>query len=148
MEPDTILRLAREVKNVAAVKEASGNLANIGKILGGRPADFAVLSGDDSLTLPLMALSADGVISTTANVFPRQMVALTRAVQAGEMEKAREIHYKIAGAIRLLFEEGNPAGVKAALHIQGFCENSLRLPLVPVSRNLYGRIEEEIAGIR
>lgn len=143
VEPDTILRLAREVKNVAAVKEASGNIANIGKILGGRPADFAVLSGDDSLTLPLMALGADGVISTTANVLPRQMVALTRAVHAGEMEKAREIHYKIAGAIRLLFEEGNPAGVKAALHIQGFCENSLRLPLVAVSHNLYGRIEEE-----
>lgn len=147
VEPDTVLRLAREVKNVAAVKEASGNISNIGKILGERPAGFAVLSGDDSLTLPLMAMGADGVISTTANILPAQMVSMTRAIYAGDMEKAREIHYKIARAIRLLFEEGNPAGVKAALHVKDFCENVVRLPLARASENLYARIEREIQSI-
>lgn len=144
VEPETVVKLAVEVPNIMAVKEASGMVGKIGEILRDRPAGFCVFSGDDSLTLPLVAMGADGVISTAANIIPRQMKTLVESVKKGRLSEAQEMNGRIMNLLRLLFEQGNPPGIKAALHSMGFCENSLRLPLTPVTRNLYGRMEEEL----
>ena len=144
VEPETVLELAHTVPNIAAVKEASGMVGKIGEILRDRPAHFSVFSGDDSLTLPLVAMGADGVISTAANLIPREMKILVESVKKGKLAQAQDINGKIMNLLRLLFEQGNPPGIKAAMHIKGFCENSLRLPLTTVTRNLYGRIEAEL----
>lgn len=144
IEPETIVRLAMDEPRIVAVKEASGQLGKIGEILRDRPEGFSVLSGDDSLTLPLMAMGADGVISTGANLIPREMSDLVRFAYAGEKRKAQQIHYRIMELLKLFFEQGNPPGIKAGLAIRGFCENVLRLPLVPVTRNLYERMQDAI----
>lgn len=144
VEPETVVKLAQTVPNVAAVKEASGMVGKIGEILRDRPAGFKVFSGDDSLTLPLVAMGADGVISTAANVIPREMKTLVESVKKGRLSEAQEVNGRIMNLLRLLFEQGNPPGIKAALHIKGFCGNVLRLPLTPVTRNLYGRMEETL----
>lgn len=144
VEPETVVKLAVEVPNIMAVKEASGMVGKIGEILRDRPAGFCVFSGDDSLTLPLVAMGADGVISTAANIIPKEMKTLVESVKGGKLAQAQAVNGRIMNLLRLLFEQGNPPGIKAALHIKGFCENSLRLPLTPVTRNLYGRMEEEL----
>lgn len=144
VEPETVVKLAQTVPNVAAVKEASGMVGKIGEILRDRPAGFKVFSGDDSLTLPLVAMGADGVISTAANIIPREMKALVECVKKGRLSEAQEVNGRIMNLLKLLFEQGNPPGIKAALHIKGLCENSLRLPLTLVTRNLYCRLEEEL----
>ncbi len=144
IEPETIVKLAGNVPNIVAVKEASGLMVKIGEILRDRPSGFAVFSGDDSLTLPLMAMGADGVISTAANLLPREMSALVRSVRENNLEEARKIHYRVSEALKLFFEQGNPPGIKAGLHIKGLCGNVLRLPLVPVTGNLYERLAVEL----
>ncbi len=144
IEPETIVKLAETVPNIAAVKEASGLLVKISEILRDRPEHFSVLSGDDSLTLPLVAMGADGVISTAANLLPKEMSGIVRGVQEGDLGMAQEVHCRISEILKLFFEQGNPPGIKAGLHIRGLCENVLRLPLVPVTRNLYGRMEAEL----
>lgn len=147
IEPETIVKLAESVPNIAAVKEASGLIVKISEILRDRPAHFSVLSGDDSLTLPLVAMGADGVISTAANLLPKEMSQIVRSVQEGNLAMAQQQHYRISEILKLFFEQGNPPGIKAGLHIRGLCENVLRLPLVPVTRNLYGRMEAELAKL-
>lgn len=147
IEPETIVKLAESVPNIAAVKEASGLIVKISEILRDRPAHFSVLSGDDSLTLPLVAMGADGVISTAANLLPKEMSQIVRGVQEGNLAMAQQQHYRISEILKLFFEQGNPPGIKAGLHIRGLCENVLRLPLVPVTRNLYGRMEAELAKL-
>lgn len=147
IEPETIVKLAESVPNIAAVKEASGLIVKISEILRDRPAHFSVLSGDDSLTLPLVAMGADGVISTAANLLPKEMSQIVRGVQEGNLAMAQQLHYRISEILKLFFEQGNPPGIKAGLHIRGLCENVLRLPLVPVTRNLYGRMEAELAKL-
>ncbi len=147
IEPETIVKLAESVPNIAAVKEASGLIVKISEILRDRPAHFSVLSGDDSLTLPLVAMGADGVISTAANLLPKEMAQIVRGVQEGNLAMAQQLHYRISEILKLFFEQGNPPGIKAGLHIRGLCENVLRLPLVPVTRNLYGRMEAELAKL-
>ena len=147
IEPETIVKLAESVPNIAAVKEASGLIVKISEILRDRPAHFSVLSGDDSLTLPLVAMGADGVISTAANLLPKEMAQIVRSVQEGNLAMAQQLHYRISEILKLFFEQGNPPGIKAGLHIRGLCENVLRLPLVPVTRNLYGRMEAELAKL-
>lgn len=144
IEPETILKLAWEVPNIVAVKEASGLLGKIGEILRDRPEHFSVLSGDDSLTLALVAMGADGVISTGANLIPREMSRIVKGVQEGDLKDARQANMEMMDMLRMFFEQGNPSGIKAGLHIKGFCENILRLPLVPVTRNLYERMETEM----
>lgn len=144
VEPETVVKLAVEVSNIMAVKEASGMVGKIGEILRDRPKDFLVFSGDDSLTLPLVAMGADGVISTAANIIPKEMKTLVESVKCGKLAQAQAVNGRIMNLLRLLFEQGNPPGIKAALHIKGFCENSLRLPLTSVTRNLYGRMEVEL----
>lgn len=144
---DTTLKLAHDIRNVVGIKEASGDLAQIARILQDRPRNFLVTSGDDALTLPMIALGADGVISVAANAFPKEMVQMTHNALDGKFKRARTQHLKMLNLFDLLFEEGNPAGVKAALEIQGYCENQLRLPLVGTSRALHNRIEAAISAL-
>jgi len=143
---NTVLQLANNHWNIVAVKEASGNLDQVSQIIKNKPDDFLVLSGDDALTLPLMALGADGVISVVANAFPAAFSAMVRLLEKNKFAEARAIHYSLLGIIEQLFADGNPAGVKAALSTLGVCKNYLRLPMVPASkevqRNLSGLIDD------
>lgn len=131
MAAATTLRLANDCENVVAVKEASGNLEQVDEILKNKPEGFAVLSGDDSLTYPMIACGADGVISVIGNALPKEFSRMCRLERRGEFEAAVKIHHKFTDLYSLLFVDGNPAGVKALLHEMGFINNILRLPLVP-----------------
>lgn len=131
MKAETTVRLANDCENVVAVKEASGNLEQVDEILKNKPDGFAVLSGDDSLTYPMIACGADGVISVIGNALPKEFSRMCRLERRGEFEAAVKIHHKFTDLYSLLFVDGNPAGVKALLHEMGFIENVLRLPLVP-----------------
>ena len=131
VEAATTLRLA-EVPNIVAVKEASGDLQQIATVLRERPEGFAVLSGDDALTLPIMALGGDGVISVTSNATPRAMTELCDLCASGDLDLAREVQRALAPWMRAAFIESNPIPVKAALAMLGLVENHLRLPLVPL----------------
>jgi 4-hydroxy-tetrahydrodipicolinate synthase len=137
---DTTLKLASDVPNIVATKEASGNLEQIMVILRDRPSGFGVLSGDDSLTLPLLSLGAEGVISVVANICPDRMGKMVRMAAEGNFEGARQLHYELLEITTLIFAEGSPAGIKSALKVNGFCGDSLRLPLVPVSLALNEKI--------
>src|SRR2546421_8314208 len=128
---ETTLRLARDCENIVAVKEASGNLAQIMEILRGRPRGFLVLSGDDALTFAMMALGADGLISVASNEAPGPMSQMVDAALAGEWEKARREHYRWLPLMDVNFIESSPGPVKAALALMGLLEENLRLPLVP-----------------
>jgi 4-hydroxy-tetrahydrodipicolinate synthase len=140
MTAETTLKLAHEVPNIIGVKEASGNMAQITYILRDRPEDFLVISGDDGLTLPLLSIGGDGVISVVGNAFPRQFSQMVKLGLQGDFAGARKIHTRIMEIIDALFAEGSPGGVKAALTIQGIIENNLRLPLAPISESLYYRM--------
>lgn len=131
MSAETTVRLARDCENVVAVKEASGNLEQVDEILKNKPDGFAVLSGDDSLTYPMIACGAEGVVSVIGNALPKEFSRMCRLEKRGEFEAAVKIHHKFTDLYSLLFVDGNPAGVKALLHEMGFIENVLRLPLVP-----------------
>ena len=132
MTAETTLRLARDFKNVVAIKEASGNIGQIDEIIKSKPVGFDVISGDDGITYPLITLGAVGVISVLGNAFPREFSRMTRLALQGDYTNALAIHHKFAEMCSLLFADGNPAGVKAMLSIMGMIENKLRLPLVPV----------------
>ena len=131
MKPETTVRLAKDCQNIVAVKEASGNLEQVDEILKNKPDGFAVLSGDDSLTYPMIACGAEGVISVIGNALPKEFSRMIRLEQRGEFEAAVKIHHKFTDLYSLLFVDGNPVGVKALLHEMGFINNILRLPLVP-----------------
>lgn len=140
MTADTTLRLAKEFKNICAVKEASGNFTQIDDIIKNKPKDFMVISGDDGITFPLITLGAVGVISVIGNAFPREFSRMVRLGLQGDYESARQIHHRFTELIELLFVEGNPAGVKSMLAVMGFIENKLRLPLVPNTIKTYEKI--------
>ncbi len=133
LEAATTLRLAEELDNVVAIKEASGRLCQIEEIIAGAPEGFEVISGDDSLTFELIALGAVGVISVVGNAYPEAMSALTRAQLAGDISEALRIHRALRQIFHLAFVEGNPAGVKCMLSLRGEMANVLRLPLTEVS---------------
>lgn len=139
---ETTLRLAGEVGNICGIKEASGNVIQCMKILQNKPADFLVVSGDDHITLPLIAAGADGVISVAANCFPKDFSEMVRLCLAGEYKTARGLHYKLLDGFDLLFAENNPAGVKAFLAEMSIIENHLRLPLVPLSSSIHSQIKD------
>lgn len=141
MLAETTLRLANDFKNLIAVKEASGNVEQIMSIIKDKPKNFLVISGDDALTLPLVAAGADGVISVTANILPQKVSEMVRLAGEGKMDQARKIHYEIIDLTGMLFKEGSPGGVKAALASRNLCKNVVRLPLVTVSDGLYKEIE-------
>lgn len=136
----TTLRLAEEVENIGGIKEASGNMIQCMHILKDRPEKFLVVSGDDHLTLPLIACGIDGVISVAANCFPKEFSEMVRLALHNDLNKARPLHYKCLEGNDLLFAENNPAGVKAFLAELGIIENVLRLPLVPLSKDLHKKV--------
>ena len=140
MTAETTLRLAREFKNIIAVKEASGNITQMDDIIKNKPKDFNVISGDDGITFPLITLGAIGVISVIGNAFPREFSRMVRLALAGDYESARTIHHRFTELFSLLFIDGNPAGVKSMLSMMGFVENRLRLPLVPTRIVTYEKI--------
>ena len=131
MTAETTLRLARDFENIVAIKEASGNITQMDDIIKNKPAGFDVISGDDGITFPLITLGAVGVISVIGNALPREFSRMVRLALHGDYASALHIHHKFAELFKLLFVDGNPAGVKAMLHAMGMIENQLRLPLVP-----------------
>ena len=141
MEPDTIIRLANDFKNIVAVKEASGNMSQIMSIMEHKPDDFMVISGDDALTVPMMSVGVSGVISVAANVAPKQCVQMVNAAAKGDFKTASHIHYQLLDLMGALFEDGSPAGAKAALNMLGICSETLRLPLVPVCDAVRAKIK-------
>ena len=131
MTAETTLRLARDFENIVAIKEASGNITQMDDIIKNKPDGFDVISGDDGITFPLITLGAVGVISVIGNALPREFSRMVRLALHGDYASALHIHHKFAELFKLLFVDGNPAGVKAMLHAMGMIENQLRLPLVP-----------------
>lgn len=148
MTAGTTLRLAREFSNIVGIKEASGNLDQVSEILAGRPQGFELFSGDDSLTLPMLGLGARGVISVVGNVTPERFGGMVHDALAGRFSQAAAAHLSLNRFYKLLFEEGNPVGVKCAAAQLGLCENRLRLPLVPASSDLERRIAEGLAQLK
>jgi 4-hydroxy-tetrahydrodipicolinate synthase len=142
IQAPTVLGLAREVDNVVGVKEASGDFAQIMAILRERPAGFRVLSGDDAVTLPLVALGADGVVSVVSNEVPDLMARLTGLALQGKWDEARALHYRLLPLMEANFIESNPGPVKAALALLGLVEETYRLPLVPVQDKTRARLRE------
>jgi len=142
MTAETTLRLARECENIVAIKEASGNFTQIDDIIKNKPADFDVISGDDGITFPLITLGAVGVISVIGNALPAEMSRMVRLALRGEYDSARNIHHKFTELFKLLFVDGNPAGVKAMLSEMGMIGNYLRLPLVPTRLTTMQQISE------
>lgn len=142
MTADTTLRLARDFENIVAIKEASGNIGQMDDIIKNKPRDFDVISGDDGITFPLIALGAVGVISVIGNALPREFSRMVRLALNGEYTQALHIHHKFTELFKLLFVDGNPAGVKALLNEMGLIGNYLRLPLVPARLNTEKRISE------
>ena len=142
MKAETTVRLARDCQNIVAIKEASGNLEQVDEIIKNKPRDFDVISGDDSLTFPMVSCGAVGVISVIGNALPREFSKMIRLQLRGEYEPARKIHHRFTDLFSLLFVDGNPAGVKAMLHEMGFIENVLRLPLVPTRISTLQRMSE------
>lgn len=132
MTADTTLRLAHEVPGIVGIKEASGDIHLIQRLLREKPDHFTVLSGDDGMTYPLMALGAQGVISVLGNAYPKAFAEMVHLCLEGNYIEAVDVHFKFRDMIRLLFSDGNPAGVKCVMHDMGLIENVLRLPLVPV----------------
>ena len=140
IEAKTTLRLANDFNNIIAIKEASGDMAQAMKILKDKPKNFKIISGDDALTLPIMAMGGCGVISVIANAFTVQFSKMVNYAISGNITEARKLHYTVFEMIGMLFEEGSPSGIKAALNRIGLCKDFVRLPLVPVSKSLNERI--------
>jgi len=140
----TTLRLANDCKNIVGIKEASGNFDQIYQVIKNRPKDFLVLSGDDGITLPLLSAGAEGVISVTANAFPKLFSDMVRLGLSGNFEDARTIHYNLIDFTNALFSDGSPSGIKAALEIKKLCHSFTRLPLVSVNQDVYQLIHQLI----
>jgi len=145
---DTCLELANEFDNIVAVKEASGDMAQIMRIIKGKPENFLVISGDDMMTIPIIAAGGAGVISVLANSYPSECSELVNHALKNNLKSAREIQFRFLEIIELLFVDGNPSGIKAFLSIMNLCNNNLRLPLVPVSKTVLARIQKAADEIR
>ena len=140
MTAETTLTLAHEVGNIVAIKEASGVLVQMMQIIRDRPDNFSLISGDDAISLPMVALGGQGVISVAANAFPKEMSTIIRESLANNYQTAQTTQYAMLDLFETLFVEGNPSGIKAALGILGLSQNVLRLPLVPVSQKTYDKL--------
>ena len=143
----TTVRLAQEVKNIAGIKEASGDMAQCMEILRDKPGDFLVVSGDDALALPQIACGMEGVISVAANSFPKLFSEMVRLSLAGDFKGAKGLNDKLINGYELLFAENNPAGVKAAMSEMKLIGNYVRLPLVPLSAGLHDKVRTYVAGL-
>ena len=147
MTAETTLRLARENENIVAIKEASGNITQMDDIIKNKPANFDVISGDDGITFPLITLGAVGVISVIGNALPSEVSRMVRLALRGEYSSSLTIHHKFTELFKLLFVDGNPAGVKAMLSEMGMIENVLRLPLVPTRLTTMERISQIVKDL-
>jgi len=145
---ETCIELAYECDNIIGIKEASGDLAQIMRIIKGKPENFLVISGDDMLTIPIIAAGGSGVISVLANAYPAECSELVNNALKNNLKAAREIHFRFMESIELLFSDGNPAGIKAFLSTIGLCQNNLRLPLVPVSKTVLSRIQKVVEELK
>ena len=148
LKAETTVRLARDCKNIVAIKEASGSLEQVDEIIKNKPAEFDVISGDDALTFPMISCGAVGVISVIGNALPKEFSRMIRLEFKGEYEGARKIHHRFTELFSLLFVDGNPAGVKAMLHEMGFIENILRLPLVPTRISTLQKMSEILKELK
>ena len=148
MTAETTVRLARDCKNIVAIKEASGKLEQVDEIIKNKPRDFDVISGDDAVTFPMVSCGAVGVISVIGNALPKEFSKMIRLQMRGEYDPARKIHHRFIDLFSLLFVDGNPAGVKAMLHEMGFIENVLRLPLVPMRIQNIHRMAEILKELK
>lgn len=147
MSAETTLRIAREFENVVAIKEASGNITQMDDIIKNKPRDFMVISGDDGITFPLISLGAVGVISVIGNAFPKEFSRMVRLALNGDFANSLLIHHRFTELFKLLFVDGNPAGVKSILNAMGYIENKLRLPLVPTRITTFEKIREVLKGL-
>ena len=145
--PSTVVRLAKECPNIVGYKAASGNLAQVKELINALPENFGVFSGDDALTVDIMEAGGVGVISVFGNAYPKEMVALVRAMQEGRVSDARNLHDKLNELFQLIFVDGNPSGIKALLNIHGRVENVLRLPLVPACDDTYSDLQQAITAL-
>ena len=148
LKAETTVRLATDCANIVAIKEASGSLEQLDDIIKNKPADFDVISGDDALTFPMIACGAVGVISVIGNALPKEFSRMIRLEFNGEYEPARKIHHKFTELYKLLFVDGNPAGVKALLSEMGMIENVLRLPLVPTRIQTLHKMAEILKDLK
>ena len=148
LKAETTVRLARDCENIVAIKEASGSLEQVDEIIKNKPKDFAVISGDDALTFPMISCGAEGVISVIGNALPKEFSRMIRLEFKGAYEGARKIHHRFTELFSLLFVDGNPAGVKAMLHEMGFIENVLRLPLVPTRISTLQKMSEILKELK
>jgi len=147
MNAETTLRIANLSEKMVAIKEAAGDLSQFAKIISNAPSHFKVISGDDALTFPSIAIGSIGVISVIANALPKMLSHLTKASLKGNMPLAGQLHLQMVEMLKLIFKDGNPAGVKALMAIMGKDKNQLRLPLVPVSNDTYALMETEFKKI-
>lgn len=145
MTAQTTLRLAHDFNNIIGVKEASGNMEQVMKIIKERPTGFKVISGDDNLSLAMICCGGDGVISVSGQGFPKLFCKMVNSALSHMLNDAREAHYKLLDITNMLFEEGNPGGIKAVLEEKGICGSSLRQPLWKISDGLKNRIQKEMA---
>lgn len=145
MTADTTLRLAKDFKNIIAIKEASANLDQMGRILKHKPKDFMLISGDDALTLPIIAMGGEGVISVVGNALPNEFSTLVHAALKGDLVSARREHLRLIEVIDLLFAEGNPGGIKHVLKVLGICGDHMRLPLVNISEAIANKLYKALA---
>ena len=147
MSPETTCRLAYDFKNIIGTKEASGSFDQFNQIMRDKPKDFLLISGDDPIAMPMVSIGAVGVISVVGNALPKQLAAMVKLCLAGKYTAALPTHLSLLEIIRLMFSEGNPAGVKAALKHLGICEDVVRLPLVKASAALNQAIAVQLKGI-
>jgi len=147
MLPTTVMRLANDFKNIVAIKEAAGDIVQAMKLIQHKPKDFLVISGDDMITLPMILAGGAGVISVIGEGFPKEFSTMVRYGLDKKVTEAYAYHYLVADAIDLIFEQGNPAGIKEVFSVLGLCENTVRLPLVAVNEDLASRIEKEVKKI-
>ena len=144
IEPETIARLSTDCKNMIAVKEASGSLDQMSRIRQLCPKNFTLLSGDDSLTLPVLSIGGTGIVSVVANIVPKDVADLVNEFEKGNIERAREIHFKLLPLIKAIFIETNPIPVKTAMGLLGMCEPDLRLPMCPMSNENLERLKKAL----
>jgi 4-hydroxy-tetrahydrodipicolinate synthase len=147
MTAETTLRLANASEKFAAIKEASGNPEQFMDIMNAKPVDFDVISGDDNLTLPFLAMGMSGVISVIAQAYPKQFSSMVRLGLDGKFEEARQIHYQLYAIMKGIFMEGNPGGIKYVLSKMGLCENYVRLPLAPISKTSETKLDEMMMAL-
>jgi 4-hydroxy-tetrahydrodipicolinate synthase len=147
MLPSTVIRLANDFKNIVAIKEAAGDIVQAMKLIQHKPKDFLIISGDDMVTLPMVLAGGAGVISVIGEGFPKQFSDMVRLGLNRKVDEAYTLHYQLADAIDMIFEQGNPAGIKEVFKSIGLCENVVRLPLVNVNEDLANRIYQFVKKV-